>query len=365
MFLRRLLLRNFRNYTLLDFPLEPGIKILYGPNACGKTNLLEAIYLLATTESPRTHEIKDLIRLGTKDALVKGEVAGEGREEVLEILLLPGRKVARASGGMLPRLAEFVGRLIAVLFMAEDLQIAKGPPEVRREFLDLWLSQGSLAYRHALLAYRRALQGRNHLLKLVAEGRQPEGVLDHWDQQVASHGAKMLKLRLKAVEELARYAAEGYRLVGGGELVVRYKTSVPLEWEGDIASSFLGALRRGRGEDLQKGATQIGPHRDDLEMLVGGKDCRHFCSQGEQRMVAITLRYAEFRWLRERKGTPPLLLLDDVMSELDREKRERVAQMAKQAEQTLITCTDLDSIPEELLSQARLFKVEGGEVRPS
>ena len=363
MFLRRLLLRNFRNYRLLDLPLEPGITVLFGPNAHGKTNLLEAIYFLATAESPRTHETKDLIRLGASDAVVKGRMIDRGREEVLEIRVLPGRKVAKVGGEPLPRLSDFVGRLVVVLFTADDLQIVKGPPELRRAFLDLWLSQGSVAYRHALSAYRRALQGRNHLLKLVAEGRYPEEVLDQWDQQVASHGARVLKLRLKAVEEMAEHAKEGHRLMGGGELEVRYKATVPLE--GDFTSSFLAALREGRMEDLEKGATQVGPHRDDLEIFVNGRECRYFCSQGEQRTVALALRYAEFKWLWERRGTPPVLLLDDVMSELDRRRRERVAELAVQAEQTIITCTEPEAIPEPLLGRARLMRVQGGEVRPT
>lgn len=363
MFLERLLLRNFRNYSLLDLPLEPGVTVLYGPNAHGKTNLLEAIYLLATAESPRTHEIRDLIRMGTEYAVVKGKIVEGEVEEVLEIRLLPGRKSARVGGEPLPRISDFVGRAVVVLFTADDLQIVKGPPEARRDFLDLWLSQGSVAYRHALSAYRRALQGRNHLLRLVAEGKYPENVLDHWEGLVASHGATVLKLRLKAVEELAKHAEEGYRLMGGGELVLRYKSTAPIS--GDLASSFLSALREGRKEDLEKGATQVGPHRDDIEIFVDGKECRHFCSQGEQRTVALALRYAEFRWLQERRGTSPILLLDDVMSELDRGRREKAAELALQAEQTLITCTEPESVPASLLERARLMRVEGGKVRPA
>ncbi len=360
MFIKHLLLKDFRNYALLSLPLERGLTVLHGPNAHGKTNLLEAIYLLATAESPRAREGRELVRFGAPFAIVKGVAVEAERSETLEIRILGGRKEARVAGKPLPRLSDLVGRMAAVLFMADDLQMVKGPPELRREFMDLCLSQASIAYREALHSYRKALQGRNQLLKAIAEGSADESLLSYWDEQVAAHGSAILKMRLKMLEEMEGFVEECSQALESGRIRIRYRPTVPVAE--DLRTSFLSALREGREEDLEKGATQIGPHRDDLEITLDERDARLYCSQGEQRLIALALRYAEFRWLAERKGFSPVLLLDDVMSELDRRRRERVAQLASSAEQVLLTCTELDALPPSALSTARKARVFGGRV---
>jgi len=369
LFLNDLKLQDFRNYSRESLTFNPNLNLLYGPNGVGKTNILEAIYYLATIRSHRSHRDSDLVRWNRSGFWLEGRVYRKEGDYSLQVSYghEAGKKTG-INGVAQTRIGDFVGHLNAVFFSPEDLQLVKGSPSIRRQFLDSELAQVNPYYRRLLPAYLRILEQRNSLLKAVE--RASDSALEAWDAQLVDYGTRIIRYRVDALRKLAALARLLHRRVTGGEeeLELAYLTSVVGDGlqalrNGDLSGleeSFRLRLKAARRKELRRGYTLVGPHRDDLLITLNGTDARAFASQGQQRTTVLSLKLAELEFMRAETGEYPVLLLDDVMSELDQKRRGLLVNLLQGGLQTFITCTDLDHAAAGLAQKARVFRVSGG-----
>ena len=365
--IQRLLLTDFRSCSHVDLRPSEGINILTGANAQGKSTLLEAIYVLATSRSPRAGKDVEMIRWGQPVAVASAEVLRDVRDDVgVEISFSQTEKrVMRVNHVRRTKVPDLVGQLNAVLFSAGDLDLVHGEPSVRRRFLNLEISQISPQYCHLLLQYRRILEQRNRLLKAVRETGKDTDTLEAWDEQLIQAGSRLVERRVSFLEELSGHAVRiPADLAGQGEeLSVSYQPSFALDVGGSVAESFGVQLRSRRGEEVARGVTVVGPHRDDVAFVINGADARVFASQGQQRTIALATKLAEVELMRDRVGEAPVVLLDDAGSELDAARRDRLFALVTGGYQAFVACTDAASLPAEVLRRARQYRVEKGAVR--
>jgi DNA replication and repair protein RecF len=277
------------------------------------------------------------------------------------------RKQTRVNGVLRTRAFDLVGQLLAVFFGSGELDIVAGEPSARRRFLDLSLSQVWPKYCLDLAHYKRVLEHRNRLLKEIRERPRADSGLDAWNEQLARYGAPMMERRKEFLERLAPKAAKHHFDISQKreELRVTYRPNVPVADLGTAdgtAASFLDEIERRTAEEVTRGTTLVGPHRDDLELLIGSEGARAFGSQGQKRTVALALKLAELELMQEVAGEPPVLLLDDVFSDLDGQRRRSLLENAAGRCQTFLTCTSTRSLSEEILSGAHVFEVQGGSV---
>lgn len=388
----QLSLRDFRNYQRLDLQLSPGITLLYGPNAAGKTSVLEALFYLATTRSPRVSADRELVRweaVGEAGvppfARVAAEVhrrAGRVRLEVIvqrraddegqltnlsSKLVRIDRRPARA--------IDLVGQLRVVLFTPVDLNLVDGPPAERRRYLDITLSQLDPHYVRTLAHYQKIVQQRNSLLRAWRERRRPPRAVDdelaYWDQELAAAGGYVLAERLRAVDELSAIVGPLFQAISGGALplAIGYLPSIETDSArdaGGLAARLGEGLRGQRRDELARGQTLLGPHRDDLTFTVDAVNLGRYGSRGQQRSVALALKLGEAELMRRRAGDAPVLLLDDVLSELDAQRRAHLLEAIRRPEQqTLLSATDLGDFGAEFLAAITRLRVEDGRVFPS
>ncbi|HXG41596.1 MAG TPA: DNA replication and repair protein RecF [Dehalococcoidia bacterium] len=383
--LERLQLVNFRNFRRLDLSFGPGGHLLLGDNAQGKTNLLEAVYLLSTLRAFRAESDAQLVNReaqaeGLPAARIAAEVRGAAGPLRLEVVVSlrespTGSQATKAArvNGVPRRLHEAVGLFLAVLFTVQDLELLEGPPALRRRYLDTVLGQVDRGYLLARQRLEKVLLQRNHLLRRIREGAARRDELDFWDEVLAQDAATMVWARAQAVAELAELAASAHvDLAGGDHLGIVYRPRLGvqgMEALGQspeaLASAILADLRRHLAQDIAAGATTIGPHRDDLEFVLGGLPAAGYASRAQQRTIALALRLAEAALLRQRRGEAPVLLLDDVLSEMDAGRRRRVVAAIAGYEQVLVTAAEMDAFPPEFLARARLYLVAGGQVTPA
>jgi len=352
-----LTLRNYRNYARLQLELGPSLNVFLGQNAQGKTNLLEAVAILALSSSPRARRESDLVGPLGSEATVEAVADASGRR--VELSFRVAREGERTSktirvDGVARRAVDLPGEVHATLFWPEDLSLVKGGPEHRRRFLNEMLVQVVKGYGRALARYRRVLDQRNHLLRQVATGQQPRSRLEVWDSELASLGTMLVQARFRAVAELAPLAASGHAAISGGEeLAIGY--SGPPD---DLA----GALAAVLDQDLRRGTTSVGPHRDDLTVSISGTEARSFASQGQQRTAVVSLKLAESDLIEARTGERPILLLDDVLSELDPSRREELLARVGEGGQVIVTSVEAGPFPPGLMARARVRCISGGRV---
>jgi DNA replication and repair protein RecF len=366
LYVERIQLVNFRNYRDEDLAFSPGINVFVGNNAQGKTNLLESVHVLSTSRSHRAFSDRDLILWGENAFAIAGTVSTRSIRHQIRIrydkdtgkdVEIDGKRVYRSS--------ELTQVLAVIVFSPEDLQVVKGSPGMRRRFLDSELIQVDPAYRHAYREYTKALQHRNSILKGPSMTHQGLGSsLAVWDEQLATHGAKLIQLRREAIKELRALSSDTYRAVSGGreELELVYTTSFPSGEASDEAATkdaFLSALAKTRGESLSRGSTVVGPHRDDLAIYVGGQDLRSFGSQGQQRIAVLAMKMAMLEFVERCIDDRPVLLLDDVMSELDEKRRKYLLSVVSNRIQTFITTTSPD-IGSAISDSPAVYRVENG-----
>jgi DNA replication and repair protein RecF len=368
--IERLTLKNFRNYTETVFSPGQGLNILIGLNAQGKSNLLEAITLLATTRSYRAGKDLELIRWGETHAALSVQVARQKTNAVaIEVFLATTeKKVARVNQVRYHKIADLLGHLNAVIFSVEDINIVRGEPSDRRRFLNVEISQASPSYCHHLLVYKKCVEQRNRLLKDIQAQRGPMGTLQSWNSQLTEHGARLTLKRWEFVKLIDVAAREIHKKLTDGleELQVLYRPSTPLPEEVSMESIRLShqqALEKCVQEEILRGVTLIGPHRDDLMFNIEGADARIYASQGQQRTAALSVKLAEVQLLSEIAGEPPVVLLDDVMSELDDNRRAQILQFLADDCQAFITCTNLEGVSPEMTKRASIFTVRNGEVQ--
>jgi len=383
--LLRLQLFDYRNFHRLDVELAPGPSVFIGGNAQGKTNLLEAVYLLATMRGLHAESDVQLIRRQSLDGvmlagrvLAEVETLGGPLKMEVGIVARPGRQGSIASkivriNGLPRRLSDAVGRLAAVLFTADDLDLVGGPPSLRRRYLDISLAQVERPYVAARQRFERALLQRNHLLRRIREGEARPDELSFWDEQLSRDGGLIFHWRAAALRELDVLAAEAHAaLAPGEELATHYRPCLEKAAPEELAcaepqaasDAYAAALKRGLGYDIAAGMTLQGPHRDDLLFTLNGLPSSGYASRAQRRTIALSLRLGEANFLLARRGESPVLLLDDVLSEMDAARRRSVLASVADYEQMLITGTDLDRFPHHFLSRAGLFAVEAGSIRP-
>jgi len=402
--LKHLALTYFRNYTRLEIDLPARISVFRGDNAQGKTNLLEAIYYLATTKSPLASSDRQLINWDADREVIpyarlEGLFTRSGEDHTIEMTLVEEPRSNDRGGatafrrqirldGVSRRAFDTVGELRVVLFLPEDLCLATGSPGDRRRFLDITLCQMDRLYCRSLSRYNRVLRQRNALLRQVAAGHAHSAELAYWDEQLSGLGARLLSRRLWATSELDRHAREIHLGLTGGQerLELRYQSSVatkssprespPEEGEHPELSAgvaaggpglegqFLGALRAVRGEEMARAVTVVGPHRDDLRFLIDGRDATVFGSRGQQRTVVVALKLAEVELMTRQAGETPLLLLDDVVSELDRHRAGFLLDNLSRSGQALITTTDAGCFSSAFLSSVALWHIMDGAIVP-
>lgn len=332
MLVSRLTLRQFRNYREATVTAPPGLIVVSGPNGAGKTNLLEAVYFLAVLKSFRTGRDADLIRQGEENCRLDAEVQGKRGTSQLTVTLGPKGKRAAVNDEPFPRLLDYVGNLAAVAFSPEDADIVRGEPASRRRFLDVWLAQQRREYLYDLGRYAEILRRRNYLLQTGAASslREP------YDEELIATGSSLIMARREAVIKLAAEARAAFAAVAppGEGLDLTYLPSIP-PGPDDAATreQFRSALAAVRENEARRRTSLVGPHRDDLWIAINGDEARRFASEGQIRTCALALKYAQFRLLKRSLGEAPVLLLDDVGAELDEARRDRLAAIAREAQQ--------------------------------
>jgi DNA replication and repair protein RecF len=358
----RITLRDFRNYERAQAELGEGLTVVSGPNGAGKTNLLEAVYFGCTAHSPRTSNERELLRRGARVARVSLELAGADGGHVLEVGFEPGEaKRIRLDGRAIESLAAEEERPLVSVFMPERLELVKGAPAARRAHLDRFVGALWPARVETRQAYSRALAQRNALLARVRAGAA-RASLDAWDAELARHGAALMADRREAVRELARpFAGLADRLGLPTRAELRYRPRS--SGSGDEAAAVLAQeLAERREADLERGFTTHGPHRDEVQLLLDGVSLRSYGSQGQQRVALLALLFAEREVLSRLRSRPPLMLLDDVMSELDGERRELLAELLRSGGQAVITTTDVEHVPGASGEETRLLEVAAGRL---
>ena len=372
MHLQSLQLRHFRNYNELLLEPGTGLNILVGENAQGKSNVLEAIYLLATSKSLRASRDSEMIQDSAEMAAVEAEVVREREGEIsLEMAVLPSeKKTVRINGMKRARVLDLLGQLNAVFFGALDLGIVTAEPSIRRRYLNLEISQISPKYCFDLARYKKTLEQRNRLLRDLRDRPYRDGSLDAWNEQLFRFGAPLIEKRRFFVERLSPLAEEIHHQLSDGRetLEIRYQPSIPLPEGADLLAidqAFREEVERVGAEEIRRGMTLVGPQRDDLQFLINGADARLFGSQGQQRTVVLSLKLAEFRLMEEYVGEPPVMLLDDVMSDLDDLRKSHLLCWMQRRCQTFLTCTSLRDFPKEILADSHIYHISAGTVVPN
>jgi DNA replication and repair protein RecF len=349
-----LALRNYRNYARLDLEPGPRLNVFLGRNGQGKTNLLESIAILALSASPRARRDAELIGPLAPEARIEALVESGGRSLDLKVDYREdkGRTRRRIEVAGVPRRAvDLPGALRAVLFWPDDLSLIKSGPEHRRRLLNQLLVQVETGHAAQLARYARVLDQRNSLLKQIALGEAGSDTLDVWDLELAALGDRISRARARAVDELTVRARIHHQAIGGEELELAY--------EGPPAD-LLSAIAAGRALDIRRGTTSYGPHRDDIAVSLSGRDARGYASQGQQRTAVVSIKLAEADVIEQRTGEPPVLLLDDVLSELDPRRREALMERVSIGGQVVVTSAESGPFPDQVMPAAEVRCIEAG-----
>ena len=360
MHIKNLSLKNFRNYSSENFTFTEGLNVLYGKNAQGKTNCAEAVFYLCTGVSPRAKRDKQLIKQGETSAEISALACGRyGDVNISATIFESGREV-RVNGNRIARNADLLGNIFSVFFSPSELRLIQDGPDERRRFLNISISQLSKSYYTALLRYNKILEQRNNLLK-DRDTALVYDTLPVWDEQLAKYAAIVTRHRADFIERLAPLAREEHANLtdGAEELIVRPEK----RYQGDdeeLKEVIFAELKRNYEKDIRLGYTTVGPHRDDLDFIINGQDAKHYASQGQTRTAALSVKLAEMEIFRQLSGEYPVLILDDVMSELDLPRRKKLVNRA-QGMQTILTCTHAERVLYG--REANKIRIEGGAIK--
>ena len=399
MYLKHLSLTNFRNFTRLDVDIPQRVVLLVGANAQGKTSVLEAIYFLAAFTSFQTHADRQIVNFTesknntlTVTRLVAEYQRARNKHRLEARLILEPMGVVNNQrlrkevllDGVKKPVSEVIGHFNAVIFVPQMSQIIEGAPEDRRRYLNLALAQSTPAYARVLSEYNQALTQRNALLKLLGERGGSSDQLDVWDDTLARLGSQIILWRIEAVRQIERLASRVHHELTHGSEILRLsyepafdplpkpngqlglKIHTVVDRSGldlkDIQDGFRGRLRELRSEEIHRGVTTIGPHRDELRFLANDIDLGYYGSRGQVRTTLLALKLAEVTWMKDRTGEWPVILLDEVMAELDLQRRADLVKYVGESEQVLFTTTDLNLFTPEFTQNAEVWRVEGGRV---
>lgn len=357
MFITKLSLLDFRNLHAAEIKFDPGMNIFYGDNAQGKTNILESIYLCATGRSHRTRTDSQLVYFEQKEAHIRLFTQKEKRTDRIDVHIKREEKKGIAINGIpIRKSGELFGTLYVVIFSPEDLQLIKNSPGERRRFLDLELCQLSQIYYYHLQQYYKILKQRNHLLKRMQRNQKLKETLFVWDEQLIQYGMKMIESRKIFIGEISSIASRKHQLITGDKekLELFYRPNTETE---EFKEKLASHLER----DILIGSTSVGPHKDDIVFFINGKDVKTYGSQGQQRTTALSVKLAEIDLVEKQTGQMPVVLLDDVLSELD-EGRQRFLLNNMDQAQIILTCTGLEDSIKQFFSKGNLFLVEEGQI---
>ena len=360
MHIKNLTLKNFRNYSDESFTFTDGLNVLYGRNAQGKTNCAEAVFYLCTGVSPRARRDRQLIKHGEQRAEISATACGRYGDVNISASIWENGREIRVNGNKISKNADLLGNIFSVFFSPSELRLIQDGPDERRRFLNISISQLSMPYYTALLRYNKILEQRNNLLKDRDTGLIYD-TLPVWDEQLSKYAAVVVRHRADFVARLAPLAMqEHFTLTDGAEeLSVRPQKKYSGSDE-EVRDVIFDELRRNYERDIRLGYTSCGPHRDDLDFVINGQDAKNFASQGQTRTAALSVKLAEMEIFKQLSGEYPVLILDDVMSELDLPRRKKLAERAR-GMQTILTCTHAERVL--CGRQSNKIRIEGGAVK--
>lgn len=368
LFIENIKLTNYRNYPSQSMDFEDKVNVILGENAQGKTNVMESIYVLAMAKSHRTSNDKDLIRWDEEYAKIEGRIQKRNGPLSLQLVISKKGKKAKSNHLEQPKLSQYVGNMNIVMFAPEDLNLVKGSPQVRRRFIDMEIGQVSAVYLHDLSQYQKILNQRNHYLKQLQTKRQTDRtMLDVLTSQLIEVAARIVKKRFEFLQLLQSWAEPIHKGISRGleSLIIEYKPSVEVSEQTELSKIievYDEKFAKIREREIERGVTLAGPQRDDLAFFVNGKDVQTFGSQGQQRTTALSLKLAEIELIHAEIGEYPILLLDDVLSELDDYRQSHLLNTIQGKVQTFVTTTSVEGINHDTLKQAATFHVQSGEM---
>lgn len=358
--IERVKLSHFRNYESLDLTFGPHINLIYGQNAQGKTNLLESLYVCGTSRSFRVCPDREMIQKGFDSAHITMDAHDRRSSVTIDVHLKQHERKGIAVNKIpVKKISELIGRVKFIVFSPDDMALIKGSPLVRRNFLNMEISQINQIYLKNLARYKHVLNQRNVLLKEIKKNSSLEKTLDVWDEQIILYGCGIIKERTQFIERLNSIVRGQHLKLTDG------KEEIQLVYESSVSEEqFAYALKRNRRKDIEIGTTTAGPHRDDFSVFVNGENLKQYGSQGQKRTAALSIKLSEIDLIREEQGEHPVILLDDVFSELDEKRQEDLIRMIGDY-QTIITCTKIEDFLGGLEGQMRLFAIKEGKAEES
>lgn len=360
MYIKSLLLNNFRNYNKLNIELDKGINIFTGDNAQGKTNIVESIYYCSIGKSHRTSKDKELINWDKDEAYIKLYVCKERIDKKIEIKIFKeGKKGINVNSIKLKKISELFGIFNSVIFSPEDLRIIKDSPSYRRKFLDIELSKLNTRYYYELTQYYKVLEERNALLR--SRNHKAIDMLDIYDMQLSKYGSSIIDYRLKYIDKLNSVGSGIHNDITSNKEKIEFKYIMNFDSKENIEDQLLKNFERNRKRDIEKGTTSAGPHRDDFYISINGIDTRSYGSQGQQRTAILTIKFSTLNILKEYTGEYPVLLLDDVLSELDMSRQKYILNSISGI-QTIITCTGINDVNKYIKDKYKIFTVKNGNI---
>lgn len=340
MFIKKLVLKNYRSYQNKTFDFDKNLNILVGKNAQGKTNVIEAIFYAIIGKSFKTSKEKEVVNWNSEKAYIKAEFEKKYRDVDIELFFdINHKKAVKIDGLPIKKIGELMGCANAVFFSPDELKLVKESPEERRRFMNIDISQTNKRYFYLIGRYEKVLANRNKLLKSSKDMEVIKETIDIWDRALSDLSEKIAIERKKFIEELAPYAKLAHQYISSGkeDIEIKYCSS----FDDDYANKMMKALQKNLEKDFKLGYTTVGVHRDDLDIYLNGVEVKNFGSQGQQRTVALSMKLAELEIIKNRVGEYPILLLDDVFSELDKDRRKKLLNFTSKS-QTIITCTEID-----------------------
>ena len=340
MFIKRLTLKGYRSYKNITFDFDKGLNILVGKNAQGKTNVLEAIFFAVIGKSFKTSKEKEVINWNDESSYIKAEFQKKYREIEIELFFNKiHKKSIKIDGIAIKKIGELLSQTNAVFFSPDELRLIKESPEERRRFMNIDISQTNKKYFYLIGRYEKVLENRNKLLKSTKDINVIKETIDIWDRALASYASQIFEERKKFIEELSPFVEKAHDYLSNGEekIEIKYVSS----FESDYEKSMLKALSKNLEKDFKLGYTTVGVHRDDLDIYLNGVEVKNFGSQGQQRTAALSMKLAELEIIKNRIGEYPILLLDDVFSELDDNRKKKLLNFTSKT-QTIITCTEFN-----------------------
>ena len=360
MYIKSLQTLYFRNYDNLSLNLCPNVNVFIGDNAQGKTNILELIYYCGFAKSHRTNKDKDIIKWNCEETFIRLDVHKKRLDKIIDIKILKDvKKAVKINSIKVNKIGELIGTFNVVIFSPEDLKIVKESPGIRRKFMDMEISQLNVKYYNNLVNYNKILSERNSVLKCA---KIDESMLDIYDMQLAQYGEYIIKARLEYLNSLNKYSKQIHSDITSGKEEINFEYISNVKNLDNIKESLLNLLRKSRKKDIEKRITSIGPHKDDFSILLNGVDAKAFGSQGQQRTSVLTIKFASLKIIKEVAGEYPVLLLDDVLSELDFSRKSYILKSINSI-QTIITCTGIEDLTRYLDEHSKIFIVKDGIVK--